>query len=99
MKLCWIGSTRWAKSECTVNGDGLRAGSETCYDKYLFLRKIIPGSKLVKVLKIFLKVEIFFYFQKIKISEDLSDISLECLLLNIGKDSNNWFIKILIDFQ
>ena len=37
-------------------------------------------------------------FTKIKISLDLSDISLECLLLNISKDSNNWFINININW-
>ena len=45
-----------------------------------------------------MKVYIFCHFTKIKISSDLSDISLECLLLNISKDSNNWSINININW-
>ena len=31
-------------------------------------------------------------------TKDLSDITLECLLLNISEDSNNWFINININW-
>ena len=58
----------------------------------------LSGVKVSKSFKEFLKVYIFFFLQKFKISWDLSDISLECLLLNIIKDSNNWFINININW-
>ena len=43
-----------------------------------------------------MKVNIFCHFTKIEILSELSDILLECLLLNISKDSNNWLIDINI---
>ena len=58
----------------------------------------LSGVKVSKSFKEFLKVYIFFFLRKFKISWDLSNISLECLLLNIIKDSNNWFINININW-
>ena len=45
-----------------------------------------------------MKVYIFNHLQKIKILSYLSDISLEWLLLNTNKNSNNCFVNIDINW-
>ena len=55
------------------------------------LLKIYPGKSFKDF---FWMLNILLFYKKIKILYDLSDISLECLLLDNSKDSNNWFINI-----